>query len=133
MKHPKIPRSNKDSREAADAAYLRSQQIDLLTDAIPSVSNAPEPPMISTIPDACSSCQKTMGLESGWTALSATTAGVGVLQCGRCGHSISVPLDVYAAFTGQLKALADARAASIAARQQKPKRDTVGRRTRGAG
>lgn len=133
MKHPKIPRSNKDSRAAADAAYLRSQQIDLLTESIPSVSNAPEPMMISTIPIICPSCAKTMQLESGWTALAATTAGVGIIQCGGCGHSISVPLDVFETYRGQLKALADARAASIAARQQKPKRDTAGRRTRGAG
>lgn len=130
MKHPKIPRSNKDARAAADEAYLRSQQTDLLTGAIPSVSNAPEPPMISEIPGACPSCARTMKLESGWTALAATTAGVGILQCGSCGHSVSVPVNVYETYRGQLRQLADARAAAIAARQPQKRH---GGRTRGAG
>lgn len=127
----KLPRSNKAAREAADEAYLRSQQIDLLAGSIPSLSSVPEPTMISTVPDTCPSCARRMSLESGWTTLSVTTAGVGVLQCGSCGHSISVPTEVYAGYTAQLKALADQRAAAIQARHAKP--DRGGRRTRGAG
>lgn len=128
MKHPTIPRSNKDER---DAAYLASQQMNLLDGAMPSISNAPEPPMNSSIPDRCPSCARPMSLESGWTALAATTAGVGVLQCGGCGHSISVPLDVFTGYKNQLKALADARAQAIEDRKPKPR--SPGRRTRGAG
>lgn len=87
--------------------------------------------MISEIPKTCPACSRSMSLETGWTALSATTAGHGVLQCGSCGHSISVPSSTYESYAAQLKALADARAASMAARLAKPKRE--GKRTRGAG
>lgn len=131
MKSPKIPRSNKDGRAAADEAYLRSQQIDLITSSIPSVSNAPEAMMISQVPSACPSCARRMSLESGWTALSATTAGIGILQCGFCSHSVSVPVDVFETYRSQLRTLAETRAAAIEAR--KPQKRAAGRRTRGAG
>lgn len=124
-----MAKAKKTQRQIRDDAYLASQQIDLVTQAIPSI-NTFTPPRVGGVPDKCPACLAQMKLASGWTALSATTAGHGVLQCGFCGHSISVTTQAFEEFRAATKALADERAARIQERKAKPRTE---RRTRGAG
>lgn len=119
----------KTQQQIRDDAYLKSQQIDLETQAIPSIETS-APTHVDGVPDTCPRCTSRMTPESGWTCLAATTAGHGVLCCGHCGHSISVESKVFETYRGILRKLADDRAAKVKARKPKPRE---GRRTRGAG
>lgn len=105
-------------REAADAAWHKSQQPELLAEA-------PQERVVAwfeTVPEGCPKCQRRMTFAHGWTLQFGD-----LLQCGGCGFTCQVPREAHVTYATALhehfqKVSFD-----------KPKAATTGPKQRGAG
>lgn len=122
----------KSKRQLADEAYRRvvelaDAQLDITEQIAQEEEEAKGPPPAIDAWDKCPSCGREQGLARGWTV---NREKLGVVLCGNCGRSFTIPYGAWCILVDQLAAFAEQQRAKLA---PLPKADAGQKRQRWGG
>jgi ribosomal protein S27E len=117
-------------REAADEAYRKAEAQLVQAEQQDVFAGTPTEERYEVVPTVCPGCGRMQTIVKGWTPLSARgEPPVYPIQCGGCARTILVTQDAQIALRQAIARVYREKSEAL----KKPKRDTSGRATRGAG
>jgi ferredoxin len=122
-------RDRDDAFRREEAELTRRTQVDAFAEEPAAVPRE----AVADVPSLCTGCGRTQTIRHGWTPLTKNAddllSGTARLQCGACAHVVVVPEEAALRLRRAIAEEYRARMEAVAPKR----RDTDGRRTRGAG